>query len=368
MIPCPESINYLIEYMAKDHDSGLNYTFLARESLIKIGVPAVKPLINSMSRADRRMFNNLHNEFRSITKGIGMQCLPCLADATRGGNLAVKRAAVNVISHFKVSDAAKPLADALHDRQLRYECQRGLKEIGAPSIKHLLPLLDDDDSEVRFSALVTLGSLGEQRALKPLLKALKDEKLKGAAIDALGGVKEPRAARRLIKLLKDKNSYIRMRAAVSLGSIGDKIAIDPLLEMLDIDKENQNPIIGALGKLGAVNASPKIMLFLKHANDQTRITAAEALLNIASPSSAAALVDALDDQEYIVRDYAYNALKRITKADCGIYPDAWKLWLERNKIPEPPVTREEKGVFKRIFLFLTELFQQITTWLEDIFS
>jgi HEAT repeat protein len=109
------------------------------------------------------------------------------------------------------------------------------------------------------------------------------------------------------------------------------------------------------------------MPFLKDENRQTRITAAEALCRIAAPNSAEALVAALSDPEHVVRDYAYKTLRKMTRVDCGIYPDAWELWLGRNKIFEPPLIKEEeKGFLERIFLFLAEVFQQIMIRQEDL--
>ena len=371
MMPYPESVKYLIEYIAEDHTSRCDYTYAARNSLIKLGEQSVAALIVSLKSAGGRRLLHISNEFKHIAKAVGSTSVPYLANAVKSPIIEVKRNAAEALSMFKETDAASVLVAALFDRELQHDAERYLRYIGQPAVKPLLPLIDEKNEEVRFSALIILGSLGEKSALKPLLKALKIEKLRNPAIEALGGIKEPKAAKALIPFLNSENRNIRMQAVNSLGLIGNKMAIAPLIDMLGYAKENneQAGLIEALGNLHARTASQKIMPFLRNENGQIRIIAARSLFNIAAPESAAALVEALDDRESIVRDYAYKALKKITHTDCGFYPDAWRLWLERNTIPEPMETEQDEiGVLEYIVQFWAKLFKQLWAWIINLFS
>ncbi len=365
MMPYPESINYLVEYIAQDHNPRTDHRYLARNSLIRIGKSSVAPLIESLRKEKGRRLNNIRNEFIYIMRDIGTPSIYYLANAIKDTNTEVKRSAAKALSQFKEIEAVKALVDALYDKQVRHDAERYLENMGTQAVKPLLPLMDEKDPDVRFSAFRILGTLGEKSALKPLLKALRDEKLERLAIEPLGGIKHRRVIKVLIKLLRDDKDYIRHNAINALGAIGNKKAVVPLLELLETEKNNnmQDRIISALGMIGDKKASQNIVVFLNHNNSQTRIKAAEALIKIAAPDSAVALVDALEDKEYIVRNYAYKALRKITKVDCGHYPDAWRLWIERNRIPETEEPEEEEiGVLKRIHLFLIDLLWDIWMW------
>jgi HEAT repeat protein len=369
MMPYSESISYLIEYIAQDHDDNKDHRYLARKSLIRIGEPAIAPLIESLRKENGSRLNNILGGSTTVITQIGKPSIPYLANALRDTNLTVKSMAVAALSHFKEAEAGKYMVNALYDKQLQYDTygyrqytvEGYLKQMGNVAVEPLLLLLKADDPDIRFSALKILGAIGEKKALKPLIKAIKYEKLKRPAIEALGGIKDRRAVRALIKLLKDDATDIRAWAVDALGSIGNKQAVPPLLELLETGKMTGG-IIVALGKIGDRKIAHKIVPFLCDHNSQMRIVAAAALLNIAAPNSAAALVNALDDEEPIVRGYACEALRKITKVDCGYYSDTWRLWLERNRIPEIKEPEEETGILKQIYLFLNDLLWDIWIW------
>lgn len=369
MMPNPDSAKFLIEYIAEDHMARHDYRYAARNSLIKLGEQSVVALLHSLKTAGGRRLLNINNVFKYIVKAVGRPSIPHLASAVKSPIIEVKKNAAEALSMFKEEEAASILATTLFDRELRYDSERYLRQIGQPAIKPLLSLINEKDEEVRFSVLTVLGSLGEKRAFKPLQKVLTDVKRMNSAIEALGGIKEPRAAKALLPFLNDENVNVRIQTVSSLGLIGDKMAINPLIDMLNAEKGNdmQSRLIEALGNLRARAASQLITEFLRNGNDQMRITAASSLFNIAEPDSAAALVDALDDRESIVRDYAYKALKEITRADCGIYPDAWRLWLERNSIPAPIDTEQnEIGIIKVIIQFWANLLTEFWSWLTNL--
>jgi HEAT repeat protein len=104
----------------------------------------------------------------------------------------------------------------------------------------LTKLLSNEDSEIRWNAVKTLGKIHALDALDPLVGALKDpaESVREHAAEALGdlGPAAAKAVDPLIATLKDPYFKARRDAARSLGQIGPaaKAAV-PTLEQLAKD-------------------------------------------------------------------------------------------------------------------------------------
>lgn len=101
----------------------------------------------------------------------------------------------------------------------------------ADEVDDLILGLKDSDSEVRASAAIDLGEIGDSRAVDSLIQALKDDKdsyVRNKAAEALGKIGDAQAVDPLIKALKDKEWMVRSGAAWALGKIGDARAFDPL--------------------------------------------------------------------------------------------------------------------------------------------
>ena len=78
---------------------------------------------------------------------------------------------------------------------------------------------------------ITLGKIGDPRAVEPLIDALQDDafaNVRGRAAEALGEIGDPRSVEPLIAALNDEDWLVRGRAARALGKIGDLRAIEPL--------------------------------------------------------------------------------------------------------------------------------------------
>jgi HEAT repeat protein len=104
----------------------------------------------------------------------------------------------------------------------------------------LVRALADEDAETRMKAAETLGNLGDTRAVPSLTKALRDSnsKVQRNAALALGKIGDVQAIESLIEaLLEESISYVREAAAKALGELGDKRAIDPLFIALG-DRES----------------------------------------------------------------------------------------------------------------------------------
>lgn len=96
-----------------------------------------------------------------------------------------------------------------------------------------------DDHNIRLAAASALGSVGDARAVDPLIAALDEQQgMNEMAALALGEIGDPRAVEPLNSTLGDENWEVRSSAAKALGKIGDKRAVDPLINLLRDRNEN----------------------------------------------------------------------------------------------------------------------------------
>ncbi|GAB4475649.1 MAG: hypothetical protein Kow00124_16890 [Anaerolineae bacterium] len=106
--------------------------------------------------------------------------------------------------------------------------------------ERVVRLLTHRDREVRIRAAEMLGRLGDRRAVDPLLNALAHDKdwcVRCRAALALGTLADRRAVDGLIHALKDCSWCVRRDAARALGMIGDPRALEPLARL----RERHNP-------------------------------------------------------------------------------------------------------------------------------
>ncbi|MBF0528876.1 MAG: HEAT repeat domain-containing protein [Deltaproteobacteria bacterium] len=136
-----------------------------------------------------------------------------------------------------------------HFESKRFSIASRLGEIDDEEKVYLLiELLEDKNPRVREAAVVALGGRmrkAHARALGPLLAALNKEtdlEVKKWMVRKLASVAsvsektdKDRAVDVLIGILKTDQGSLRGIAAESLGWIKDKKAIEPLLEVLDVE-------------------------------------------------------------------------------------------------------------------------------------
>ena len=108
-------------------------------------------------------------------------------------------------------------------------CKRNLTE-DALILKDINDLYYSSSPFIRKAAAVKLARSGDERAIRPLIVALKDDgdwEVRALVAEVLAGTGDDRAVDPLIGALKDSHWYVRKKAAEALGSIGDARVIDP---------------------------------------------------------------------------------------------------------------------------------------------
>jgi HEAT repeat protein len=126
----------------------------------------------------------------------------------------------------------------------REAAAEALVQIGAPAVKPLIDILNDNDRSVRWYAVRALGQIGDPAAVEPLIAASTDPlvSVRSVAVGALVQIGAP-AVKALIAALPS------WAAAEALGRIGDTRAVEPLIAVLP-----NWTAINALGKIGDVRA------------------------------------------------------------------------------------------------------------------
>ncbi|UCG52682.1 MAG: HEAT repeat domain-containing protein [Candidatus Latescibacterota bacterium] len=181
------------------------------------------------------------------------------------------------------------------------------------SIARKIKTLETYDYDKYRATIKELGEAGPV-AVRPLLKGLKsrDESVRCGCAEALGKIGDNRAVEPLIKKLKDRGRYeiregftpvggetVAACAADALGDIGDRRAVEPLLKLLvDRDPSHREAAAGALGK-------------------------------IKDERAVGPLVERVNDRYYGITLAASDALYRITGVDHHDSYEAWKEWYRK---------------------------------------
>ena len=123
------------------------------------------------------------------------------------------------------------------------------------AVKQALSELRDVSKEKRRTAVMKLGMLGGDEAIRTLIVTLKnpteDLIVRGRAALMLGKLRDVRAVESLIEVLDADGYQTRLHAAEALGKIGDPRAINALLRVAESDHDTVGEAAKtALNKLG----------------------------------------------------------------------------------------------------------------------
>ncbi len=181
-------------------DTGVQYTIA--DALGEIGAPAVEPLIS------------------------------CLQDS----DVSVRRWAAYALGVIRDARAVEPLIHSLGDEEadVRANAAEALGLIrDARAVEPLIALLQDEYAFIRREAISALEQMHTERAVEGLKQAFRDEDW-DVRSDALLALKNlgVSSLEPLVAALQDGNGLIRKWAAGSLVELKDERAVEPLLAAL----------------------------------------------------------------------------------------------------------------------------------------
>jgi RNA polymerase sigma factor (sigma-70 family) len=190
-----------------------------------------------------------------------------------------------------------------------------IRDLAAPeravAVKRLLESLKSDEVEVRRRAALTLGSLGDKSGVPVMVEDLA--KATGSdrnnVLVAIRILQDERAIPALRAALKDKTPYVRGIAVAALGELKAGKAFDDIVS-LTRDKEGKDD-----GKvdvaLNCLRICPADM-------------ACYALGALGDNRAVPVLIGLLEDKD--LRVPARQALEILTKQKLGDDPKLWKVW------------------------------------------
>jgi len=193
------------------------------------------------------------------------------------------------------------------DMRIRQKAQFELATRGSKGAEVFQAIIDQKENQLaRVHGIWGLGQMGwkDLDRAKPLMALLNDsdEEIVAQTIKILGDVKFKEAGSALIPFLKHDNARIQFFAAQALGRIKYADAVQPLLDMLaaNADEDNYLRYSGVLG-LGRCGNEKPIAELAGNPNRSLRIAAVLVLRKMQSAKVAAFLND---EDEYIVAEAA----------------------------------------------------------------
>lgn len=196
----------------------------------------------------------------------------------------------------------------------------------------VLPIVRDEDSDVRGAAIRVLAANNSPEAIQFLSGVLKskDKALRPAVCQVLGLGKRKESRTEIEKLLKEGDWLTRMRAVEALGRLGEKESAPQIIPLAkDAESSVKVAAIDAMFAIGDDTFGPSLVASLADKNWRVRAAAIHALSKVRTRDSIEPLVKIIesDDQGRLVEDAA-QTLKKLTGRDFGHDYSTWKRWYE----------------------------------------
>jgi HEAT repeat protein len=241
---------------------------------------------------------------------IGKPAIPALIQALSHSNEEVRWGAAVTLGSIGDRRAAKPLGELTSDaiekvRTAAFSALIGLLDVNTKTPDGLFP--DGDAYSAARKALIALGPA----AIKPLLQALSGERprLRAAAADVLWRIKDPQVAPALIAALRDQASLVRSAAAMHLGFLEDPQAVQPLMEALkDSDDNVRSAAASSLARFADPRIVDQMIALLSDTSPQVRRAAIRGLTTREDSRAIDPIIGRLSDTDEIVRRLAASAL------------------------------------------------------------
>jgi HEAT repeat protein len=321
---------------------------------------------------------------------LGEPAVNHLLESLPAANAGTRRAATRTLGAiWRFPEITKLGAEQNRTRQLAAKTLGNLGDDRA--IAPLIACLKDT-AQVRIRAAEALGRLGDVRAVEPLMEALErsyaytrsdESAIIARALASLGertdeyllsGLRDLDAQVRrrallalaetwrlpLVGELADSDPETRRRAARRLGETSDERVVEPLLAALK-DPE-QTVRWEATRALGRFWQSPTL-IELGDENEQVRQAAARALLKSSDTSSIEPLIAALRDRDSKVRGLASEALGEL--GEVAIAPLAAFLYCEEREMRRSIGSALAKIDSDRVIEILEPAFYDKRWWVRE---
>lgn len=250
----------------------------AVRNLIKIGKPAVTPLIFAMKYGTVHATSDAVNSLTTIIKNKEYQKL---ASNTMTESKNLKKGAARVLGDIGDTRAIDPLISLLKypDNQVVAEASNALAKIGKPAVDPLIRNFDlNYDGFAR-----TLGKIGDERAVDVLIKTFAHKYHgieRGAEIEALAAIGMP-AAKKLIWIIRSKDQRFEMAPVIESLSAMNSREVEDLI-VGNLIEENNLSLLEALENIKSPTALLSLLEMLDSFNPSVREKGEFLLYNVKS--------------------------------------------------------------------------------------
>jgi HEAT repeat protein len=142
------------------------------------------------------------------------------------------------------------------------------------SVKFLLQLLEQSHtSQLLCDIIGALGRIGDKQAIEPIINNLKtgDESIRQWAVWALGEIKDESTVNFIIDSLKDANKWVRLEAIKVLEEqLREEKAVEPIIKLLEIEKDVEVRRI-AIEALGNLGSVKALLILEKIAKNDLEL-------------------------------------------------------------------------------------------------
>jgi len=285
----------------------------ARTALIRIGKPAVQPLIVVLKGKNIIARKNVVETLGEIKDA---RAVEALIAALKDNNPDIRKSSAEALGKIRDVRAIDGLVIAHKDKKssVQQSANAAIKNTlqqlkDNRAIEPIIRLLNHDEPAIRHFAVEALGGIPDPRVSDHLILALKDNNadIRESAAEALKKIGAP-AVEPLIKTLRENDIRIRVIAIRILGDIKDTRSIEPIIDVLEF--KSRKPVqeeaqlryeaAKALGKMKATNAIQPLINALGDNDSHVRDSAAEALREIGTPS-VQYLIESLEDENIHIR-------------------------------------------------------------------
>ncbi len=194
----------------------------------------------------------------------GPPAVLALTQALKDRSAAVREIALEGLLKEKSQMAVISLLPLLReeDTVVRNSAIEILSQIGSIALDKICGMSRDPDEDVRIFAMNIISNRGDKRAVYAVIAAMDDPspRVVQAAVVAAGELKDPGLVPHLRKLLEHEDQWTRLSAVEALGKMGGNEAEESLLSVLGTRDETLFlTLVETLAELGVEGLARKIV-------------------------------------------------------------------------------------------------------------
>mgnify|MGYP001082967046 CR=1 FL=1 len=154
----------------------------------------------------------------------------------------------------------------------------------------------------QFAIIETLKGTATPELIKSFMDKSNDPEFRYLCIDMYSTPKDTMVVESLIKVMMDSTDKLRGGACTALGSIKDKRAVEPMIELYK-KGEMRRDVIWSLGVIGDKRAYDVVMDGLKHGDPKLKWSCISAFGRLGDKRAVPILVEMLESKEDIIIEH-----------------------------------------------------------------